>query len=168
MALVALLGGVRATVFAALCALLVVFGGWNWWRKNVYHDALNQLAAQKAQAQRAAENDLQTKLNAQEAGLLARSKTREETLELQLADAARSPAQRIEYRLRDRWLPVSCPSGTAGQPGAKEAGGLQPEDERFLVRESGRADTNTDERNALIDAYNEARKAALKANGEKH
>lgn len=167
MGLVALLGGVRATVFAALCVLLGLFGGWNWWRKNVYHDALTLTATKSIQAQRAAENDLQSKLNRQAEDLAKRSKTREETLERQLADAARSPSQRIEYRLRDRWLPVSCPSGTAGGAEPAQAGGLHPEDERDLVRIAFDGDTNTDERNALIGAYNQAREAALKANKER-
>lgn len=156
----------KVTILAVVILGLAAFGGWNWWRKNVYHDALQLTATKNVQNQRAAEQDLQTKLNRQAQDLAKRSKTREETLERQLADAARSPAQRVEYRLRDRWLPVPCPTGAAAGAQPEEVGGLHPEDERALVRIAFDADGNTDERNALIDAYNQARQAALKANRE--
>lgn len=157
----------KVTILAVVILGLVAFGGWNWWWKNVYHDALTLTATKNVQNQRAAEQDMQAKLNRQAEDLAKRSKTREETLERQLADAARSPAQRIEYRLRDRWLPVSCPSGASASDPGQATGGLQREDEQFLVRESIRADDSVDAGNACIDAYNEAREAILKDNKER-
>lgn len=154
---------------AALLALLTLFlaslafGGWNWYRKNVYYDALHKVAAERVKEQRDAERKLAADLTALETNLLARSKTREDTLDRQLADAARNPDVRIEYRLRDRWLPVSCPAGAGAGAGQESAGGLQREDEQFLVRESGRADDVADQLNSCIDAYDNARQAALKA-----
>lgn len=162
-----LLSKAQQIALAVLLALLtasMIFGGWNWYRKNVYYDALHQVAAEKLAKTRQAEADLRTKLTALETNLNARSKTREDTLDRQLADAARSQSMRVEYRLRDRWLPVSCPAGAGPGDRQESAGGLQPEDEQFLVRESGRADNVADQLNACIDAYELARQTALKAN----
>lgn len=147
--------------------VLLVFGGWNWWRKNVYYDALHLVAAQRVQDLRDKEAAGQAALNRLETDLNARSKTREQTLEAQLADAARHPDQRVVYKLRDRWLPVSCPAGTGTGAGAESTGGLQPEDEQFLVRESARADDVADKANTLIDAYNAHRDAVIEWN-KKH
>jgi hypothetical protein len=155
-----------AIVERALLVLVLVLSlllGWNWWRKNVYYDALHVVAAERVQAARVAENTLRTKLTALDIDWQNRSKMREQTLEAQLADAARNPAERVVYKLRDRWLPVSCPAGATGVDRPEEVGGLQREDEQFLVRESHRADANTDQLNACIDAYELVRQAALKA-----
>lgn len=155
---------IALAVLLGLLTISMVFGGWNWYRKNVYYAALHQVAAEKVEKTRQAEADLRTKLTALETDLTARSKTREDTLDRQLADAARSQSMRVEYRLRDRWLPVSCPAGAGAGAGQESAGGLQREDEQFLVRESGRADNVADQLNSCIDAYELARQTALKAN----
>lgn len=154
-----------------LIALLVVtllasfaFGGWNYWRKNVYYNALHITAAGRVADARNAEQTLRTELVALENDINARRNTREPTVEQQLQDAGRPPAERVVYRLRDRWLPVSCPAGAGTDDRDETAGGLQREDEEFLVRESARADNVTDQLNACIDAYGFAREAALKAN----
>ena len=146
-------------------AALAVFGGWNWYRKNVYYTALNNMAAQKVQAAREAEDKLTAKVNDLTHDLMTRSNQRAHALQKQINElATRTPAERIEYRLRDRWLPSACPTGAA--PGAEPAqvGGLQLADELFLVRFAAEADDVADERNTCINAYNAARETALKAN----
>lgn len=153
-----------AIALAVLVLVLAPTAAWNWYRKNVYYDALHIVAAGKVKDQLAAERKLASDLTALETQLNARSKTREDTLDRQLADAARSQSVRVEYRLRDRWLPVSCPAGAGPGTGQESAGGLQREDEQFLVRESGRADDVADQLNSCIDAYELARQAALRAN----
>lgn len=147
-------------------ALLLALGAntWNWWRKNVYYNALNISATKRVQDARAAERTMARELSALEDRLTRNRETRNDDVTNQLSDAGRPPAERVVYRLRDRWLPVSCPTGASGGDRDEAHGGLQRADEEFLVRESARADDAVDQLNACIDAYSAARETALKAN----
>lgn len=152
-----------AVLVLALLASLV-FGGWNLWRKNVYYDALHLVAAEKVAEARAAEQRMVAALRDLETDLTKRKTAREQQLEDQLADISRDPAERVVYRLRDRWLPVSCPAGAGPGDRPETVGGLQREDEIHFIRESHRADGVVEQLNACIDAYNATREAALRAN----
>lgn len=152
-----------ALLVVALLAALA-FGGWNLWRKNVYYDALNIAAAKRAGDVREAENVLKATITGLERELATRRNARAPDIQQQLEDAGRPPAERIVYRLRDRWLPVACPAGAGPDDRDEAVGGLQRADEEFLVRESVRADEVVDQLNACIDAYDAARETALKAN----
>ena len=144
-------------------ALLLALGAntWNWWRKNVYYNALNISATKRVQDARAAERTMARELSALEDRLTRNRDDRNDDLTTQLADAGRPPPERVVYRLQDRWLPVSCPTGAASVDRHEANGGLQRADEEFLVRESARADDAVDQLNACIDAYALAREAAL-------
>ncbi len=157
--------GILSKILAALLGLSLIFGGWNWWRKNVYYDALHTVAAQKVAAAREAEQKLADKRDTQTLELLNRSIARELTLQKQLDEIARTPpAERVVYKLRDRWLPVSCPAATPGAAPGPEVGGLRSEDELFLVRFAKSADDAIDERNSCKALYDAARQAAIDAN----
>lgn len=150
---------------AVALLLSLIFGGWNWWRKGVYYDALNNVAASKAAAASKAEKDLAAKRDTQTLDLLNRSIARELTLQRQLDEIALNPpAERVVYKLRDRWLPVSCPAGASGAAESAEVGGLQREDELSLVRLSNAADAAIDERNSCISLYQAARDSLIKFN----
>ncbi len=124
-----------------LLAASLVFGGWNWWRKNVYYTALQNVAAEKIEKARQAEAKQRDELAAQAETLKENHRVREAALQKQLAEIMLlPPAERVVYRLRDRWLPVSCPA-EAGTGGVQTTyGGLHPEDEQFLVRLAAEAD----------------------------
>lgn len=154
-----------AIALAVLVLILAPTAAWNWWRKGVYYDALQTVAAQRAENAAKAQAALNEKLNQQALDLYTRSNARERTLQQQLDEiASRAPAERVVYQLRDRWLPVSCPAGAAGAAAAEEAGGLRAEDELSFVRIANAGDAAVDERNSCIDMYQAARAAALKAN----
>ena len=141
--------GILSKVLAGLLALSILFGGWNWWRKNVYYDALHTVAAQKVADARKAEQELANKRDAQTLELLNRSIARELTLQHQLDEIGRTPpAERVVYKLRDRWLPVSCPTAAPGAGPGPEVGGLHSEDDLSLVRLAKSADDTVDERNS--------------------
>ena len=124
-----------------LLAASLVFGGWNWWRKNVYYTALNEVAAAKVEQARQAEKAQATKLSEQAEWLKEHYRVREDALHDQLAEIMRvPPAERVVYRLRDKWLPVSCPAAPSSGGDEVVSGGLQPEDEQFLVRFAADAD----------------------------
>ena len=123
-----------------LLAAAIVFGGWNWWRKNVYYTALQNVAAEKIEKARQVEAKQRDELAAQAETLKEKARDREKQLQEQLEELRRPPAERVVYRLRDRWLPVSCPA-EAGTGGVQTTyGGLQPADEQFLVRLAAEAD----------------------------
>lgn len=128
-----------------ILAASLVFGGWNWWRKNVYYEALQNVAAENVKKARAAEEAQRRELAAQAEELKEKHRVREAALQEQLAEIMLlPPAERVVYRLRDRWLPVSCPA-TPGSGGDEATyGGLQPADEQFLVRFAHEADAVVD------------------------
>lgn len=157
----------RITVALLTIALLVAvpFAGWNWWRKNVYYEALQVSATSNAKRIAETEAKLNAKARDAERTYKQEAKERERILEEQLAEIRTTPpAERVVYKLRDRWLPVSCPGGPAGGDGPAEAGGLQAEDEQFLVRLAADADELVHERNFLVERYNEYRRAVIEHN----
>lgn len=156
---------IALVVLLAVLAAAIAFGGWNWWRKNVYYDALQNVAASRAAAIADAQATLDKRLNAQALDLMTRSNDRARTLQDQIDEiASRPPSERVVYQLRDRWLPVTCPDGSAAGAQEAQVGGLQREDELFLVRFAAAANDATDERNSCISMYETAREQALKAN----
>ncbi len=156
-----------AIALALLVLILAPTATWNWWRKNVYYDALHVVAAQRVQDVRDAEAAGVARAHAVANDYLERSKNREKDFQKQLADlTATPPDERIVYRLRDRFLPMSCPAPAGPGAGHETTGGLQVADEQFLVRESARADDVADQANALIDTYNGWRDQVIKWNKE--
>ena len=132
-------------VLLVLLAAAIVFGGWNWWRKNVYYEALQNVAAENVKKARAAEEAQRRELAAQAEELKEKHRVREAALQEQLAEIMLlPPAERVVYRLRDRWLPVSCPAAPGSGGVQTTYGGLQPADEQFLVRFAAEADGVTD------------------------
>lgn len=154
-----------AIALAALVLILAPTAAWNWWRKGVYYDALQTVADDRAKKIKGAQADLDKKLDAQALDLYTRSNARERTLQKQIDEiSSRKPADRVQYVLRDRWLPATCPSGAVPGAAPVEIGGLRTEDELFLVRFAAAADQAVDERNSCVGMYQTARDAALKAN----
>ena len=136
-------------------AASLVFGGWNWWRKNVYYDALNNVAAAKVEQARAQEQTQRDALGNQARALQEQYDVRANALQRQLDEIGSTPpAERVVYRLRERWLPVSCPAATGGDGNDATYGGLQPADEQFLVRFADEADRNTEQLAACQAAVN--------------
>lgn len=155
-AVIEVIGGVRATILLTLLILAVVFGGWNYWRKNVYHDALNLTVARKLQDARIAEQAQRDALSDQATELQNQRDTRNDALQTQLNEiASRPPAERVVYKLQDRWLPVSCPAEAGSNGHAASYGGLQPADERFLIQFAHDADDVTLQLHACQAAVNE-------------
>lgn len=158
----------RIIVGALLLAVVIAvpFGGWNWWRKNVYHEALQMAATSNVTSVRATEDTLRDEMRERERKLTQEGSERERILQEQLVEAGKPPAERVVYKLRDRWLPVSCPAGASGAAGEVAVGGLHPEDEQFFVRLAAEADDVVDERNLAIDAYNAHRQAVIDHNAK--
>lgn len=148
-------------------ALLValVFGGWNWYRKNVYYNQLQTRSNTVTKAADKATDNLQTSANTRATNAEKAANERADALQKQLDDlATQPPAERVVYKLRDRFVPGTCPGGTGTEAAGGEAVGLQVQDEQFLVRESARADEAVAERNDCIAQYNEARATILQFN----
>ena len=142
-------------VLLVLLAAAIVFGGWNWWRKNVYYEALNTVAAKKVEQARAQEQTQRDALGNQARALQEQYDARANALQRQLDEIGSTPpAERVVYRLRERWLPVSCPAATGGDGNDATYGGLQPADEQFLVRFADEADRNTEQLAACQAAVN--------------
>lgn len=134
--------GIVERVLAAALLAALIFGGWNLWRKNVYYDALHTVAAEKVKQATDAENKLRNDLRQQAQTLQNQKDARHAALQKQLAEIMLlPPAERVVYRLHDRWLPVSCPAVAGSGGDGTEAGGLQPADEQFLVRIADEADS---------------------------
>ena len=153
------------TVLLVALAASLVFGGWNWWRKNVYHDALQLSATGNAARVAKTERELTTEMRTQERRFKQEASERERLFQEHLAEISRTPpAERTVYRLRDRWLPVSCPAGTASGDGPAEVGGLQLEDELDFVQLAHNADDVVAERNFVVERYNEYRRAVIEHN----
>lgn len=151
-----IIGGVRATVFLLLFTVATIFGGWNYWRKNVYYDALHLTAARKVQDARIFEQAQREALSDQATDLQQKRDERNESLQAQLDEiASRPPAERIVYKLQNRWLPATCPATPGSDGDATSYGGLQVEDEQFLVRFADEADDVVDQLTACQAAVDE-------------
>lgn len=155
---------VRALGIALLASL--VFGGWNWWRKNVYYDALHQTAAKRAEDARTITSDLQAKADNEQTILQEKHRAREKDLLAQLDYMGKHPVVRTEYVVRDRWRSRTCPAGADGQDGGVPGAGsgLPLELEQYALRAFVAADGVVDERNTCVAMYNRARAAALEWN----
>lgn len=152
------------TILLALLALSVAFGGWNWWRKGVYYDALQLSAQLSAQRARAITDELQAEANQTARELGERHAERERELEGQLQYLRDHPVVRTEYVVREKWRQGACAAGAAGSAAGVQAGGFPLELEQYLVRAAAAADAIVDERNACVEMYDRARAAALKHN----
>lgn len=153
------------TLLLVLLAIATAFGGWNWWRKNVYYERIQTMATANAEQVAKVEEKLTTEAREAERQFKQEAKERERILQEHLTEIqSRPPADRVVYKLRDRWLPVSCPAGAADGAGATEVGGLHPEDEQDLVRLAHDADTVVSERNLAVQRYNAVRQAIIEHN----
>jgi hypothetical protein len=154
-----------ALLVAALIASLV-FGGWNYWRKNVYYTALHDTAAKRTADARNITSDLQAKADNDQTQLEARHREREKFLVDQLAYLSEHPVVRTEYVVQERWRSRACAAGTDGKdgdvPGA--GGGFPVELEQYALRAFVAADGVVDERNTCVAMYNRARDAAIEWN----
>lgn len=160
-----LIDRVIAIALAALVLVLAPTAAWNWYRKNVYYDALQTVAADKVRAVAAIEQDMREATAKLDTQYLERSFQREREHKKQVDEIlGREPADRVVYKLRDRWLPSACPPGAAGDVEGPAVGGLHPEDELSLVRFAKSADDTVDERNHCAALYQAARDGALRAN----
>jgi hypothetical protein len=160
-----LIDRVIAIALAGLVVVLLPTAGWNWWRKNVYYDALQQVATEKAAKVAKAEKDLQAQADQLATDYRNRSFERERQHQRQIDEILeRAPAERVVYRLQDRWLPRACPTESAPGADPVEAGGLDPADELFLVRFAKSRDDIIDERNRCVAMYEAARAAAVEVN----
>lgn len=154
-----------ARIAAAVILVLAVLCGWNWYWKNEYKHRLERKVAEHNAKVQAIQGSLDMEVKAATSALLVEHKKREDKLRAQIEEiTSRPPAERVVYKLRDRWRPVSCPPTAPGGAGGVEVGGLHQSDELALVRIAGDADRNTLERNACVVLYKAARDAAIKAN----
>lgn len=152
-------------VASAVVLVLAVFGGWNWYWKNEYKSRLARAVSEHNAKVQTIQGSLDTEVKATKDALQLEHKKREEQLRAQIAEiTSRPPSERVVYKLRDRWRPVSCPSPASGGVGGVEVGGIHQSDELALVRIAADADRNTLERNACVVLYNAARNAAISAN----
>lgn len=152
-------------VLGGALIVAIAFGGWNWYRKNHYYNQLQTRSNTVTKAADKATNNLQTSANTRNTNAEKAANERADALQKQLDDlAAQPPAERVVYKLRDRFLPSTCPSGSGTEAAGGEATGLQVQDEQFLVRESARADEAMTERNDCIAQYNEAKAAIVEFN----
>lgn len=159
---------VRVLAIALVASL--VFGGWNWYRKNHYYNKLQTADAQRTEDARKATENMQKAANLAATQTAEKQRARREALQAQLDYLADNPPpERTKYVVRDRWLTGTCPARADGSaadvPGA--GGGLHPELERYVLRSFGAADDVVDERNLCVKLYNGARAAAIEWN-EKH
>lgn len=155
----------EAILLAAL-VIASVFGGWNWWRKNVYYDALHLTAERRRQDAEDITKDLQAKADNDQTQLEGKHRAREKQLLAQLDYLGKHPVVRTEYVVRERWRTGTCPAGPDGQDGAVPGagGGLPIELEQYALRAFVAADGVVDERNTCVAMYNRARSAAIEWN----
>lgn len=153
-------------ILAGALVLALAFGGWNWWRKNVYYNALHQTAQKRAEDARNITSDLQAKADNDQTLLEANHRAREKDLLAQLDYLGKHPVVRTEYVVRERWKSGTCPARADGSnedvPGT--GSGLPLELEQYAVRAFVAADGVVDERNTCVKLYNGARAAAIEWN----
>lgn len=137
--MIALLGGVRATIFAGVAVAALAFGGWQVAAKNVYK---NKLEKQDTEHKTLVYNLLLNDLNSKSE--LSKSYAQN----LKDADAKRVDVTRklrtAEYKLRQHW---TCPREDTS--GAEEAARLREEDTGNLVGIGAEADAQV---KGLIEA----------------
>lgn len=153
-AVIGALGGVRAAVFAGLCALLLAAVGVQSWRLDSAQDdlAAEQLKVAQATAVAAiAARDAESDARAQErrhteefAALSGRLVQENEDAHAEvdrLLAGLRDGTQRLRARFQCPTAPgvPGAPAGAGGSDAAADAG-LRGADAEFLVRESERAD----------------------------
>ena len=152
--MLAYLAAAKNTIILIVLAILIVFGGWNYYRKNVYYDALHLVAANKTQAAREAEQKQSDLLAKQGKELEDKYEAIQNVLRKQIEDSNRPASERVVYKLRDRWLPQTCPSAEAGGSSSPtQVGGLSREDEQFFIQFAAEAQRNTVQLNSCIDAW---------------
>lgn len=162
MNLVALLGGVRATAFAGLALLALLFGGVQTARLNSAHHQLEvQALALEVSAKKFAEWKLQQEAEKAAAIAAIDKKHREEQARVKSeSDRTIAGLRNGNLQLRKRF---SCPSqGESGSPSptlggthGEGAGGLTKEDAELLVREAADSDRKSIKINSLIDVIEE-------------
>lgn len=142
--LIELLGGVRASIFAGLLALVMVFSTVQTLRLHFSQVAVTEL--QEDAAQLVLENKAAIATRdaewAQYTNKLRGDYARENELAIQKRDAIIADLRSGNLRLRDKFRcpTVSTPAGSSGGSNDSETAGLQNEDAEFLVREADRAD----------------------------
>lgn len=153
-------------ILAGLLIVATIFGGWNWYRKNVYYDRLQTRSAARTQEAQDITGELQRAANLTAKAMKERSDVREADLNAQLQYLRDHPVERTVYRMRDRWLTGTCPAGSPGTDGdvPPAAGGLPLELEQYFVRAAVAADGVVDERNQCVEMYNRAQAAAVEWN----
>ncbi|WP_396190009.1 lysis system i-spanin subunit Rz [Flavobacterium sp.] len=139
-ALVKLLGGVRATVFAAVALLALVLVGVQTWRLSVARGALDLVATEAVVAKR-----LKTELEGRARAEIfdIRNQLAEATNEAELErNRLLAQLRSGERRLRERFTcrAAGTPAGAEGSADAPQ-GGLSPADGEFLVRFAADADS---------------------------
>lgn len=155
-ALIGLLGGVRATVFAALAAAALSWGGWQWVAKNSAQKALNEeRVAQIKEDARTIEQ--MAALYTEKVDAVAKAtKDAEAIRNAQKADYERTirNLRNGAVVVRDRFSCPSRPTESPSDPGAPSGaseGGLRGEDVEFLLSEAKRADELTTDYNELLE-----------------
>ncbi len=163
MDIISLLGGIRATVFATVAALLLIFSGYQTYRVYEYKENEQQVAVAvqaaraKAEAEaRATESALQRDKSHIQSTAFSERVNAQAIQDRLLADLATG-----QRKLREKF---TCPipaSATAGAERGVEAGtqaGLSTADAEFLVRFAGDADKAVIERNEAVQMYEAAKK----------
>lgn len=128
-AVVKLLGGVRATIFAALLALSLAGGGYYYWQHGKLENKIEQMEQRSAAKEKSYYKsiyDTVYKYHVNE------SNTQD------YVDSLVHQLRTNERRLRTRF---SCPTGPTGGSDGGEGRGLLTEDGEFLIREAARADS---------------------------
>lgn len=132
MSLIALLGGIRATVFAGIALLALLLAGVQTWRLDSAQDALADMALQAAKDQAAiaaAQVEASESARLDEQNMARAANAAAAAYEQGKADAEQAAADVVaglragNLRLRDQWQGckaggVSSPSGTAREPDA--------------------------------------------------
>lgn len=158
--LVAMLGGIRATVFAAVAVLALIGSGVQTVRLDRAQDKIVEMQLAQSEANEKHQRELREKEAAMAKALHeAAAKSLQEQ-----EDAKENHDRAIERvragQLRDRFTCPRGPSDTGTPSGAagEERRGLLEEDAEFLISEAHRADLIAIERNELIDIVTELRK----------
>lgn len=157
MNVVALLGGIRGTVFASLALIALVFGGVQTLRLNgVQHQLETQKLALVKNAKDFAEWKLKAEADKAQAIAEIDKRHREEQSHVQ-AEADRTIAalrsNAIQLRKRFTCPPAgqsSSPDTSIGGVDAEGVNGLTEEDAGFLIREAADSDRKSVKINALI------------------
>lgn len=162
MNLAAALGGVRASLFAGLAVVALVFGGVQTFRLNAAHHSLEvqklalvksakdfaewKLKAEKEKAEAVASIDKQHREEQ------ARAKYQADRTIAELRDGTRKLRNRLTCPAQGKSDSDAPPIGGVDGEGAR---GLTEEDAEFLVREAADSDRKSIKINSLIDVIEE-------------